>query len=108
MGRPGENIHKRNDGRWEARVIVGAPVDGKTQYRSLYAHSYQEVRAKKKELLLQLNGLSTAAACTLPAGAMAPGIGTADNAAAGIPVTGTDFRQYVMTSDLQFRGFTCI
>lgn len=71
MGRPGENIHKRKDGRWEARVITGAPVDGRTQYRSLYARSYQEVRAKKKELLLQLSGLPVSRAGILAGGAAA-------------------------------------
>ncbi|MCD8103703.1 MAG: site-specific integrase [Lachnospiraceae bacterium] len=72
MGRPGENIHKRKDGRWEARVVIGTPVDGKTKYKSFYSRNYQDVRTKKKEFLLTLNGLSTPAVGTMQAG-----IGTA-------------------------------
>lgn len=52
MGRRGENIHKRKDGRWEARVVIGAPIGGRTQYKSLFAHSYQEARARKKAFLI--------------------------------------------------------
>ncbi len=68
MGRRGENIHKRSDGRWEARVVIGAPVCGRTQYKYLFAHSYQEARARKKAFLINL--------CTSPAAAV-------DEAAAG-------------------------
>ncbi|MCD7717549.1 MAG: hypothetical protein LUI39_14095 [Lachnospiraceae bacterium] len=51
MGRRGENIHKRRDGRWEARVVIGPPVNGRTRYKSLFAHSYAEARAKKLAFL---------------------------------------------------------
>ncbi|MCC8028931.1 MAG: site-specific integrase [Lachnospiraceae bacterium] len=47
MGRRGENIRKRKDGRWEARVVRGKPVDGKTDYKYLYGKTYQDVRRKK-------------------------------------------------------------
>ncbi|MCC8047239.1 MAG: site-specific integrase [Clostridiales bacterium] len=57
MGRRGENIRKRNDGRWEARVICGLPVDGKTNYKYLYSSSYQGAKALKKEFLLNLNAM---------------------------------------------------
>lgn len=43
MARKGENIYKRKDGRWEGRVIQ---PDGK--YRSFYAKTYRDVRAKMK------------------------------------------------------------
>ncbi|HWS28672.1 MAG TPA: tyrosine-type recombinase/integrase [Clostridia bacterium] len=43
MARRGENIYKRKDGRWEARI---PKPDGK--YRYIYAKSYKEVREKKK------------------------------------------------------------
>ncbi len=52
MGRRGENIRKRVDGRWEARVVQGAPIAGQTNYKYLYGKSYQEARRKKKEFLL--------------------------------------------------------
>lgn len=48
MSRRGENIHKRKDGRWEARYIK-ARINDKTIYKSIYARSYREVKAKLKE-----------------------------------------------------------
>ncbi len=51
MGRRGENIRKRVDGRWEARIISGPPVNGKTSYKYIYGKSYQEVREKKRLFL---------------------------------------------------------
>ncbi|MCD7883379.1 MAG: tyrosine-type recombinase/integrase [Lachnospiraceae bacterium] len=57
MGRRGENIRKRSDGRWEARVICGPPKNGKTNYKYLYGHSYHEVKTLKKEFLLNLSSL---------------------------------------------------
>lgn len=51
MGRRGENIRKRQDGRWEARVVQGRPHGGKTNYKYLYGSSYQDVRRKKKAFL---------------------------------------------------------
>ena len=46
MPKRGENIHKRKDGRWEARYKKGIGVNGKTIYGSLYANTYREVKAK--------------------------------------------------------------
>ena len=46
MSRRGENIYKRKDGRWEGRFRTGYKADGSVKYRSVYGHSYQEVRAK--------------------------------------------------------------
>ena len=48
MARRGENIFKRKDGRWEARVIEERG-NGERKYRSLYGKSYTEVKAKKEE-----------------------------------------------------------
>lgn len=53
MGRRGENIRKRADGRWEARVVQGRPIRGKTNYKYFYGNSYQNVKRKKKEFLLE-------------------------------------------------------
>lgn len=50
MARKGENIRKRADGRWEARIIVGYGADGKAVYKSVYAKTYGEVREKKRKL----------------------------------------------------------
>ena len=49
MSKRGENITKRKDGRWEARVLKGYKQDGQAIYKSLYALSYSAVKAKKRE-----------------------------------------------------------
>ena len=46
MPRKGENIYRRRDGRWEARYKDGLKPDGRARYRSIYAKSYTEVKAK--------------------------------------------------------------
>jgi integrase len=48
MSRRGENIYKRKDGRWEGRYIESYRSDGKAKYKSVYAHTYREVRLKLK------------------------------------------------------------
>jgi len=49
MARHGENIRKRNDGRWEGRYLVYDEDRGKKRYYSVYARSYDEVREKLTE-----------------------------------------------------------
>ncbi|MBO5627891.1 MAG: tyrosine-type recombinase/integrase [Aeriscardovia sp.] len=49
MARRGENIYKRKDGRWEGRYKCGY-CDNKAKYRSMYAHTYQEVKEKLQKL----------------------------------------------------------
>ena len=65
MSRRGENIYKRKDGRWEARVLES---DGK--YRYVYAKTYKDIREKKQNYqnykklrLAELHGSKTDAAC---------------------------------------------
>lgn len=53
MSKQGENIRKRKDGRWEGRYLQ--EVGGEKKYRSVYAHTYSEVKeklleAKKKDV----------------------------------------------------------
>lgn len=48
MGRHGENIRKRQDGRWEARFIVGYDGNGKAKYRYIYGKTYLEAKEKKR------------------------------------------------------------
>ena len=48
MPKRGENIFKRKDGRWEARVPEYL-VNGEKVYHSLYAKSYAEVKLKKAD-----------------------------------------------------------
>lgn len=46
MGRHGENIRKRKDGRWEGRYLVYCEIKQKQIYHSVYGKSYNEVREK--------------------------------------------------------------
>ena len=46
MAKRGENIYKRKDGRWEARVIKGYNERGKALYAYFYGRSYKEVKDK--------------------------------------------------------------
>ena len=46
MAKYGENIYKRKDGRWEARVIKEYNEQGKARYTYFYGRSYKEVKDK--------------------------------------------------------------
>lgn len=59
MGRHGENIRKRKDGRWEARIIVGYDLNGKAKYHSIYGKTYAETKEKRNELLRNADKLLT-------------------------------------------------
>lgn len=48
MGRHGENIRKRSDGRWEARYIQHYDEFGKAVYRCVYGKTYREAKGKKR------------------------------------------------------------
>lgn len=50
MPKRGENIHKRKDGRWEARYRKGRKLDGTIIYGSVYGSTYRE--AKEKMLIV--------------------------------------------------------
>ena len=47
MGRHGENIRKRGDGRWEARYMAYDEKKGEKVCRSVYGHTYEEVKKKR-------------------------------------------------------------
>lgn len=47
MARHGENIRKRNDGRWEARYPHFDPQKGKKIYRSVYGSTYGEAKERR-------------------------------------------------------------
>ena len=49
MARRGENIYKRQDGRWEGRYKSGVKEDGTTKYSSVYGKSYAEVKVLLSE-----------------------------------------------------------
>ncbi len=46
MSRKGENIFKRQDGRWEARYIRGRDEGGKALYGYCYGKTYREAKEK--------------------------------------------------------------
>lgn len=46
MGRHGENIRKRKDGRWEGRYKVFDKQKGRNIYRSIYGCTYEEAKEK--------------------------------------------------------------
>ncbi|MCL2516950.1 MAG: site-specific integrase [Oscillospiraceae bacterium] len=46
MAKHGENIYKRKDGRWEARVIKGYTENGKALYAYIYGRTYREAKEK--------------------------------------------------------------
>ena len=48
MSKRGENIRKRKDGRWEARLIDFYKENGKAHYKSLYGKTYTEAKRKVK------------------------------------------------------------
>ena len=49
MSKRGENIRKRKDGRWEARIKI--KINGENKYHSIYAYSYREAKEKKNMYL---------------------------------------------------------
>ena len=46
--RTGQNIYKRRDGRWEARVFLGKKANGRPNFKYLYASTYREYCFRKK------------------------------------------------------------
>lgn len=58
MARRGENIRKRADGRWEARIVMGRGNSGKTKYKSLYGKTYREVKEKRNALAKEKNAIA--------------------------------------------------
>lgn len=54
MPKRGENIHKRKDGRWEARYKKDTDVNGKTVYGSVYGKTYREVKEKQQQRIATL------------------------------------------------------
>lgn len=49
MSRRGENIFKRQDGRWEARYIKAHDENGQAVYGYIYRHSYLEAKKAQAE-----------------------------------------------------------
>lgn len=57
MGRHGENIRKRKDGRWEARYAVYDSQKEKKVEKSVYGHTYDEAKKKRANILYLLEKL---------------------------------------------------
>lgn len=58
MGRHGENIRKRKDGRWEARYMVYDAQKEKKVGKSVYGHTYDEVKKKRADIISLLEKTS--------------------------------------------------
>jgi integrase len=58
MSKRGENIYKRKDGRWEARVIKGYDEHGKALYAYHYGRTYKEAKDKIFSSLPYTNGVT--------------------------------------------------
>ena len=56
MGKHGENIRKRKDGRWEARIIYAYDLYGKAKYRSFYGKTYLEAKEKRNDYIRESSG----------------------------------------------------
>ena len=54
MGRKGENIFYRKDGRWEARYVKEQLDNGKYKYGYVYGKSYMEAKQKRNMIQLDL------------------------------------------------------
>ena len=65
--RRGENIRKRKDGRWEGRYIIEYNLDGKAKYKSIYGHTYNEV----KEAIKRATQGNQKNSCTMTVGQIA-------------------------------------
>lgn len=59
--RTGQNIYKRKDGRWEARVFLGKKSNGRPHFKYLYASTYRKVLFLKNnyEKMLTLSNETT-------------------------------------------------
>ena len=51
MARHGENIRKREDGRWEARYQMFDKSKGRKIYRSVYGSTYEEAKEKRNRII---------------------------------------------------------
>ncbi len=54
MARHGENIRKRNDGRWEARYQLFDTDKGRKIYRSVYGSTYEEAKGRRNAAVLEV------------------------------------------------------
>ena len=50
----GQNVYKRKDGRWEARIITGRTAEGKILYKSLYAPTCCQALQRKKDYEIEM------------------------------------------------------
>ena len=52
MGRKGESIFRRNDGRYEARYIKNY-IGDTARYGYIYGHTYSEVKEKRRRVMME-------------------------------------------------------
>lgn len=58
MSKHGNNIRKRKDGRWEARIKY-VDITGNSKYHSVYAKSYKEAKEKKELFIKEQSNRNT-------------------------------------------------
>ena len=63
MSKRGENIHKRNDGRWEGRYKKGRNLSGAIIYGSVYGKTYREVKDKLASMSINPNDFISVKKC---------------------------------------------
>ena len=52
------NIRKRDDGRWEGRIVVGHKENGDSIFRYVYAPTQKELSAKLRQHIDSYQGLT--------------------------------------------------
>ena len=57
MPRRGNNIRKRQDGRWEGRILL-LDNSGEKKYKSIYAHTYKDLKKKMSSYNLNHHSVS--------------------------------------------------
>ncbi len=61
-------VRKREDGRWEGRIVVGRKNDGSAIYRSVFAEKQGELMPKLNELKMQYAGIRLTEASSITLG----------------------------------------
>lgn len=54
MPRRGNNIYKRQDGRWEGRILKETALPGEARYKYVYGRTYGEIKKKMEAVRLEM------------------------------------------------------
>ena len=66
--RPSGNsmVRKRENGRWEGRIVVGRKENGDLIFRSTYADTQKELTAKLRQDITAYQGVDLTEECRMP------------------------------------------